>query len=449
MRDMKQIALIFTILFSVFTLNAKTWKIVGEVAATDTTLMVQDAADANVYKFVGKIKNKSFRLFDGTDYYIPVCGMSDPFGQAVGMEKQVDEAQAGFRVSYVNTNTIYKITLTDGTSPKLIVETAVPYKHIYLVGGPVNTNNPNWLLRDARELEKDPENPFVFYYRGFLKYNTFGDERGAIKFLTSNTSWDPGFHPAGSSNVLLSQASKMRLNGSDTKWEIPADGSGNGYYVIKLNTLEETISVEQFQQANVDFPNNIFITGDAMPCGWVNGEPMVMTPTNILEGKYSWTGNVVPGQFKFLKSRGTWGSCYVSTVIDQPVVYGTQYPVVYEADYISQGGNDFKFVITKADRCVFNIDLVSMKLIVTKEEENAIDDTESENGLKIFSEDKKIRITSTSGSKKQLEIFSVGGQKMHSGSFVYNASVALAKGYYIVKVTDNKDKLCEKVGVFN
>ncbi|MDD3488891.1 MAG: T9SS type A sorting domain-containing protein, partial [Paludibacter sp.] len=98
---------------------------------------------------------------------------------------------------------------------------------------------------------------------------------------------------------------------------------------------------------------------------------------------------------------------------------------------------------------VFNIDLVSMKLVVTKEEENAIDDTESENGLKIFSEDKKIRITSTSGSKKQLEIFSVGGQKMHSGSFVYNASVALAKGYYIVKVTDNKDKLCEKVGVFN
>ena len=445
---MKRIALIFIIALSVLTLNAKTRKIVGELTATDTTLMVQDAADANVYKFVGKITNKSFRLFDGTDYYIPVCGMNDPFGQAVGMEKQVDVAQAGFRVSYVNTNQIYKITLTEGTAPKIIVETAVPYKHIYLIGGPVNTNNPNWLLRDARELEKDPENPYVFYYRGFLKYNTFGDERGAIKFLTSNTSWDPGFHPVGTSNVPLAQASKMRLNGSDTKWEIPADGSRNGYYVIKLNTLEETISVEQFQQANVDFPNNIFITGDAMPCGWVNGEPMVMTPTNILEGKYSWTGNVVPGQFKFLKTRGTWGSCYVSTVRDQPVVYGTQYPVVYEADYISQGGNDFKFVITEADRCVFNIDLVNMKLVITKDEESAVDDLNSENGLKISSGNANIKITSTSATKKHLEVFSIGGQKLHESSFVHNTNVPLSKGYYIVKVTDSKAKLCKKVGVF-
>lgn len=445
---MKRIALIFIIALSVLTLNAKTWKIVGELTATDTTLMVQDAADANVYKFVGKITNKSFRLFDGTDYYIPVCGMNDPFGQAVGMEKQVDVAQAGFRVSYVNINQIYKITLTDGTAPKIIVETAVPYKHIYLIGGPVNTNNPNWLLRDARELEKDPENPYVFYYRGFLKYNTFGDERGAIKFLTSNTSWDPGFHPVGTGNVPLAQASKMRLNGSDTKWEIPADGSRNGYYVIKLNTLEETISVEQFQQANVDFPNNIFITGDAMPCGWVNGEPMVMTPTNILEGKYSWTGNVVPGQFKFLKTRGTWGSCYVSTVRDQPVVYGTQYPVVYEADYISQGGNDFKFVITEADRCVFNIDLVNMKLVITKDEESAVDDLNSENGLKISSGNANIKITSTSATKKHLEVFNIGGQKLHESSFVHNTNVPLSKGYYIVKVTDSKAKLCKKVGVF-
>ena len=50
---MKRIALIFIIALSVLTLNAKTWKIVGELTATDTTLMVQDAADANVYKFVG------------------------------------------------------------------------------------------------------------------------------------------------------------------------------------------------------------------------------------------------------------------------------------------------------------------------------------------------------------------------------------------------------------
>lgn len=446
---MKQIALIFILAFSVLTLNAKTWKVVGEALETDNTVLVQDEANPNVYKYIGKLKNKGFRLYDGTDHFIPVCGMNDPFEQQVGMEKQTIEGQAGFRVSFVNPNSLYRITLTDGTSPKVIVEKVVPFDKVYLIGGPINTNNPNWQLRDARELEKDPTNPFVFYYRGFLKYNTFGDERGAIKFLTTNTSWSSAFHPTGTTNVPLAQASKMRLNGSDTKWEIPANGTGNGYYVIKLNTLDETITVEQFQHANVDFPNNIFVTGDAMPCGWVNGEPMVMTPTNIMEGKYSWTGNVVPGQFKFLKTRGTWGSCYVSTVRDQPIVYGTQYPIVYEADYITLGGNDYKFVITQAERCVFSIDLINMKITVQKEEQSAVNDTFIGNDYTIFSDQGKIWVSSTSASKKHFEVFSIGGQKLYADSFVNHTEIALPKGYYIVKVSDNQGKECKKVGVLN
>lgn len=446
---MKRITFILIAAFSVFTLNAKSWKIVGEALDADTTLLVQDAANPSVYKYVGNLKNKSFKLFDGTDNYIPVCGLSDPFEQQVSMEKQADVSQAGFKVSYVNPNSLYRIILTDGAVPKIIVEKAVPYAHIYLVGGPINTHNPNWQLSDARELEKDPANPFIFYYRGFLRYNTFGDERGAIKFLTSNTTWDPAFHPVGTSNVALAQAAKMRIGGSDTKWEIPADGTRNGYYVIKLNTLDETISVEQFVQTNVDFPTNIYITGDAMPCGWVNGDPETMVPTNIMEGKYEWTGNLVPGQFKFLKTKGTWGSCYVSTVVDQPIEYGQLFPVVYELDYISNGGNDYKFVVSEAARCKIKLDLVTMKILVQKETENSTQNLKMNDDVTISAGSGKITVKSSSSSKKKIAVFTIDGKKIYNDSFVYNSEILLSKGYYFVEITDVNGKQCRKIGIFN
>lgn len=447
--NMKRIALILLIFISVSSAHAKSWKVVSGALSSDTLSLIQDEANPGQYKFVGKLNNKSFKLFDGADNYIPVCGLSDPFDQQIGMEKQLDVSQSGFRISYTNPSYLYRITLTDGTAPKIIVEKVVPFDKIYLIGGPVNTHNPNWLLSDARELQKDPANPFVFYYKGFLKYNTFGDERGSIKFLTSNMAWDPAFHPLGTSNVALAQATKMRLGGSDTKWEIPADGSKNGYYEIKLNTLDETITIEKFEYANVDFPGNIFIAGDAMPCGWVNGAPEVMNPTNILEGKYSWTGNVVPGQFKFLKTRGSWGSCYVSTIENQPIVYGKTYPVVYEFEYYNNGGKDYKFVIPQTDRCVINLDLVSMTIVVNKESQNGLKNNDLSNDVAISTFNGKVKVDSFTTTDKHFSVLTVDGREIYQSTFVSHAEVALAKGYYVVKITDRNSKLSKTVGVIN
>lgn len=433
---MKRTIICLIVACSVLTTNAKSWSIIGKALDKDTTSLTPDATNPNLYKYVGKIANKSFKVIDGTSCYVPTCGLSDPFSQQIGMEKQIDESQVGFRIRYQNPDNLYRISLTDGSTPQILVEKVVPYEHLYLIGGPVNTHNPNWLLSDARELEKDPNNPFVFYYRGFLKYNTFGEERGSIKFLSSNTSWDPAFHPAGTLNTLLNQASKMRLGGTDTKWDIPADGSGNGYYVIKINTLDETISVEQFILANVDFPANIFITGDAMPCGWVNNTPEILSPSNILEGKYTWTGNVIPGQFKFLKAKDTWGSCYVSTLKDQPIEYGKAFPIVYEFEYFNNGGNDFKFVITEAQKCTINVDLANMQMLVRKETPSSTENLKQDDEVVITTKAGKIQVKSTSASKKDFAVFAIEGRKIHSNSFVYDSEVALPKGYYLVKITD-------------
>ena len=66
--------------------------------------------------------------------------------------------------------------------------------NVYLIGGPVNKNNPNWMLDQKVELTKDAINPFIFYYKGYLAYNWRGDERGNIKFLIGN-DWGGAYHP--------------------------------------------------------------------------------------------------------------------------------------------------------------------------------------------------------------------------------------------------------------
>jgi hypothetical protein len=111
---------------------------------------------------------------------------------------------------------------------------------LYIIGGPFNANKPNWIFRDVVPLDKDSENPYVFYYRGYIGYNTFGDEPGNFKILTSNNSWD-GYHPDGNDNQLIGtdQVGKtlnIRFGGADTKWSIPSDRSGDGYYSIKIDT---------------------------------------------------------------------------------------------------------------------------------------------------------------------------------------------------------------------
>lgn len=441
---MKPLILFLITICTAFTVQAKNWTIIGKALENDTTKLEQNPANTNVFKYVGKITNGEFKLSDGTNVYIPVCGLNDPMGQAIDMEIQTNPNQTGFAVRYVNPNKIYVITFTNGVNPTLQVEFAVTYQNMYLIGGPVNTHNPNWILTDARQLDKDTANEFVFYYRGFLVYNSFGDEPGAIKFLTSNNSWAKAFHPAGSLNVSLSKASKMRLDGPDTKWVIPADGSGNGYYVIRLNTLDETIEVLQFTPSNIDYPNKVYITGSAMPCGWVNHTPEIMQPTNIFEGKYKWTGTVTPGQFKFLKSTGSWGSCYVSTTNDQPVEFDTEYSIVYEYEYYNNGGNDYKFVFNDTTTCTILVNLHTMKMVVKKGITNDIGLNKQPQSYKICGNNGVIKASTNDYLPKNISVYNFAGQKVYNNTFVLNTEFNIQKGFYIVIITDNKKQVCKK-----
>jgi hypothetical protein len=199
-------------------------------------------------------------------------------------------------------------------------------ENLYIIGGPFNANKPNWLFRDIVQLEKDSENPHVFYYRGYIGYNTFGDERGSFKVLTSDNSWD-GYHPDGTSNLLIGATSvgtpaAMRLGGDDTKWEIPEDRTADGYYVLKFDTENNTFLVESFTSAACpEYPVGLFCVGGPFvidASGWDPAEskklerdsqnPYIFRFRGFLE--HNQWGASEPGNFKIMVNARTWDEAF-------------------------------------------------------------------------------------------------------------------------------------------
>lgn len=200
-------------------------------------------------------------------------------------------------------------------------------ENLYIIGGPFNPNRAgNWVFRDIVPLEKDATNSAVFYYEGYIGYNTFGDEPGNFKILNNNNAWT-GYHPAiegsGTQTIgasVVGQALPMRLDGADSKWCIPADRSGDGYYKIKIDTEALTFTVESFTAASCpDIPVGLFLVGGP----WIDTDykwgdvectyrmerddtdPYVFHFRDYME-RNQWGND--PGNFKVLINKRDWGN---------------------------------------------------------------------------------------------------------------------------------------------
>lgn len=242
-------------------------------------------------------------------------------------------------------------------------------EHVYLIGGPVNKNNPNWLLDQKVELTKDEENASIFYFKGYLAYNWRGDERGNIKFLVSD-SWGDAYHPDSDENELLSGTTTMSQDSRDTKWFIPEDRSGDGYYELTLDTDLMTLTVDLFRH---DLnPEKIYIVGESMPSGWNNNNPEVMVRTNPEVAVYTWSGMMGSGDFKFLHplSIGNWDFSYSATSNNEDVNFGFAQDVVFEVrDSEETSFDDYKFIMDETAECTITVDLVNNTMTVTKDGE--------------------------------------------------------------------------------
>jgi|GEM_PF-1046243 len=239
-------------------------------------------------------------------------------------------------------------------------------EHVYLIGGPINKNNTDWQFSQKVELTKDALNPSVFYFKGYLAYNTRGDERGNLKFLIAD-DWNGAFHPNSAENQPLTGVTSMRQDGSDTKWFIPADRSGDGYYELTLNTETMTLTVDSFRYDL--YPEKIYAVGASMPCGWNNNNPEVLTRINQNIAVYTWTGIMCSGDFKFLNplSIGNWDFCYSPTTPNEAVSFGVAQNVVFEVRYSAETTfNDYKFIMSETAECTVTVDLINKTMLITK-----------------------------------------------------------------------------------
>ena len=246
----KKILPIVVWLLSVPLLNAQTeWRITGGGVGEEGILLKQNPSNTQEFNYVGPLPNQWFKITDGTTSYVPLCGDPDPLGQTLTLREENNSAETGLRIryakSYAGSREYFTVKLNVSSGGKTInVERFEQGKGLLIMGGPFNRRDISyWDIGDAVEMERDRVNPFIFYYRGEIRYSPIGIERGNIKFLLGRT-WDDNYHPVGTTDVPLLQASKIRFNGADTKWTIPSDGSADGYYVIKINTLDETIDVD-------------------------------------------------------------------------------------------------------------------------------------------------------------------------------------------------------------
>jgi len=260
----------------------------------------------------------------------------------------------------------FKRTLMTVLSVVFFISLFAQPAEVYLIGGPLNKNDPNWLLNQKVALTKDAVNPAIFYFKGYLAYNWRGDERGNLKFLIGN-DWGGAYHPSGDVNQLLTGTTSMRQDGSDTKWFIPADRSGDGYYELTFNTQAMTLSVDLFRH---DLnPGKIYAVGASLPCGWNNNDPVVLTRANPEVAVYTWSGIMNSGDFKFLAplSIGNWDFGYSATSPNEAVNYGVAQNLVFEVRNSTETSfNDSKFIMNETADCTITVDLVNHTMTVTK-----------------------------------------------------------------------------------
>lgn len=111
---------------------------------------------------------------------------------------------------------------------------------LYMVGGAVETG---WDVGNAVPFVRDANNPDLFVFDGVLKIRSENDEPDLFK-IVGQQDWGPySLHPYSANESIL-ESSDVRIGGDDTKWKIESDKQGR--YVIRVNTLYETIEAEYY-----------------------------------------------------------------------------------------------------------------------------------------------------------------------------------------------------------
>lgn len=320
---------------------------------------------------------------------------------------------------------------------------------MFLMGGPFcNEASADWLVYgNFVIMERDKDNPDIFHFKGYMERNQWGEAPGDFRFMYRH-GWYEQLRPGDSSVALTSypigQPQTIYTSASgDTNWQLPEDGSGNGYWDFTLDPAKLTLTVNEFIH-DFDYFKEMYLYGEAFN-GW--DDPAVATAlTSTERGVYTWTGTVKEGAFKVNRTKSAFGGAYVALEADKALALGESVAVTYEKNYnhpLAQGvgkANDYKFVIpvdAVGKDVTLTLDLNAMTLTLAEAGENpgtGIDGIEAQLAT-VYVQGGRLFIDGVAGADYTASVYGLDGREVNRTAFTGNAEIALPQGSYVLTLT--------------
>jgi len=190
----------------------------------------------------------------------------------------------------LTSNTI-KIRMTPyKIPPKVALPTST---RVFIVGDATTfgwTNDPAPPFPAAREFARLDETTWggIMYLKG----------SGAYKLLQTQGNWDTQFHMVDGGTAT---AGSFVQQNADPGFPSPSTA---GWYKIILDFQSGKYTVTAVSN---DLPQELYLTGDAMPSGWTNTPPVAQQLTRLNSSEYSISIALAPGKvYKLLSTQGQW-----------------------------------------------------------------------------------------------------------------------------------------------
>ncbi len=214
----------------------------------------------------------------------------------------------------------------------------------------VGDATPNgWDIANATELTQNPDNAEQFIYEGPMG-------PGDFKFpVNRNADWGQDMYMR---DTLIEGSFYHHIGGApdDNKWTIAADEGGTYSIMLDFKTL--AISIKKTIETLA--PDELYIVGSATPIGWSIDQAIQLTKNPDNPNIFTYTGILVPGQFKFPVNRNAdWGQDMMMNDLLNPGHF--YYHIGGESD-------DVSWEIAEGDSGQYYIvlDFVDMTIDITK-----------------------------------------------------------------------------------
>lgn len=209
-------------------------------------------------------------------------------------------------------------------------------------------SRPLWIVNTAMDAGADDQMNEIVLSKQYSWYGKFGDGQG-VKFVYDKTTQLPSLNKGDDNNTIV-----RRTDSADPDNLLEAPGVG--YYIVTVSTKTMTCN---WEKAPAEY-ENVWMVGDAVPCGWDIGNLDLMTRDAENPEIFYWEGHLNTGEIKMPLSTGSWGCDYL-----MPVIHYSEQDGDDNVQLVRGGNPDYKWHITQAGEYRIEVNTYSMKIKFT------------------------------------------------------------------------------------